>query len=163
MNNDELIEKLLEKQYWVIDFLPRQVPVGSAGQFFAVEEYLLSRGNKERMHGSFAEIVLKLNCYRDILVREVSEEKWQLNPQPAELVRMFTRPKKNVFLQILLEKDSTLITFDSTDSYLTVYNPSSALKTLLQQLTAAQGLFFRQPGEERKTKADKELKEWRTM
>ena len=66
-------------------------------------------------------------------------------------------------LQILLEKDNTLITFDSTDSYLTVYNPSSTLKTLLQQLAAAQGLFFRQPNEGKKTKTDKELKEWRTM
>ena len=163
MNNDELIEKLLEKEYLVIDFLPRQVPSGSAGQFFDVEEYLLSKGNKERLHGSFAEIVLKLNCYRDILVKEVNEEKWQLNPQPAELIRMFTRPKKNVFLQILLEKDNTLITFDSTDSYLTVYNPSSTLKTLLQQLAAAQGLFFRQSNDGKKTKTDKELKEWRTM
>ena len=33
-----MIEELLQKPYWVIDFLPQQVPADSAGQFFAVCE-----------------------------------------------------------------------------------------------------------------------------
>ena len=43
MENDfnEKVERLLETPYWVIDFLPMQVPQGSAGQFFAVEQYYL--------------------------------------------------------------------------------------------------------------------------
>ena len=36
----EKIDKLLKKQYYVIDVLPKQVPNNSKGQFFEVEEYL---------------------------------------------------------------------------------------------------------------------------
>ena len=38
-----MIETLLNKPYWVVDFLPEQVPEGSAGQFFAVEDYWLRK------------------------------------------------------------------------------------------------------------------------
>ena len=34
---DGIVERLIEAPYWVIDFLPRQVPTDSGGQFFVVE------------------------------------------------------------------------------------------------------------------------------
>ena len=34
------IEELLNTPYWIIDILPKQVPAGGAGQYFAVEKYL---------------------------------------------------------------------------------------------------------------------------
>ncbi len=32
-DNDRIVNDLLEKQYYVIDFLPRQVPKDAEGQF----------------------------------------------------------------------------------------------------------------------------------
>ena len=37
------IDELLETPYWIIDILPKQVPMDSPGQYFAVEEYYLSK------------------------------------------------------------------------------------------------------------------------
>ena len=34
------IEELLNTPYWIIDILPKQVPAGSAGQYFVIEKYL---------------------------------------------------------------------------------------------------------------------------
>ena len=36
-----MIEEYLEKPYWVIDILPKQVPADSRGQYFEIEEYYL--------------------------------------------------------------------------------------------------------------------------
>ena len=58
MDKEKMVEELLEKSYRVVDFLPEQVPEGSAGQFFAVEKYYM---NPERMKGfrrKFADILL---------------------------------------------------------------------------------------------------------
>ena len=42
MKDTDFIESLLEKPYWLIDVLPKQVPAGSAGQYFKAERYFLS-------------------------------------------------------------------------------------------------------------------------
>lgn len=38
----DIIDKLLEKSCYIVDFLPEQVPVNCGGQFFKVETYLLN-------------------------------------------------------------------------------------------------------------------------
>lgn len=43
MNREALIEELLEKPYWVIDILPKQVPIDSDGQYVAIEQYYLQK------------------------------------------------------------------------------------------------------------------------
>jgi hypothetical protein len=54
------IEELLNTPYWIIDILPKQVPAGSAGQYFAIEKYLretqLSDIKKKHVN-----LILKLN------------------------------------------------------------------------------------------------------
>ena len=42
MDKTDIIENLLSKPYWLIDVLPKQVPAGSAGQYFKAERYSLS-------------------------------------------------------------------------------------------------------------------------
>ena len=70
MENDfnEKVERLLDTPYWVIDFLPMQVPQDSKGEFFAVEQYYLQEPQRERLCRQFIDVVLKLNCYHDLLV-----------------------------------------------------------------------------------------------
>ena len=57
-----MIEELLQSPYWVIDFLPRQVPADSVGQFFAVERFFLQETRQTALRRSFADILLKVNC-----------------------------------------------------------------------------------------------------
>ena len=81
---DIITERLLLQPYWVIDFLPKQVPQDSRGQFFAVEQYYLTGKRHERLCRQLADVVLKLNCYHDLTVNHGGDE-WINNPAPEVL------------------------------------------------------------------------------
>ena len=136
------MEELLQKPYWVVDFLPRQVPAKSGGQFFAVEEYYLRSPLRRR----FAEVLLKLNCYYEARVCEPETEKWQVNPPPERLFAWIAENEKD--LCVLLPAEDTLITVNRDDLYMTVYGPSRDVLELLRPLSAAAGLFLWQPPQE---------------
>lgn len=136
------MEELLNKPYWVVDFLPRQVPAKSGGQFFAVEEYYLRSPLRRR----FAEVLLKLNCYYEARVCEPETEKWQVNPPPERLFAWIAENEKD--LCVLLPAEDTLITVNRDDLYMTVYGPSRDVLELLRPLSAAAGLFLWQPPQE---------------
>ncbi|MBQ7519944.1 MAG: hypothetical protein IJU12_06475 [Clostridia bacterium] len=138
------MEELLQKPYWVIDFLPRQVPAKSGGQFFAVEEYYLRSPLRRR----FAEVLLKLNCYYEARVCEPETEKWQVNPPPERLFAWIAENEKD--LRVLLPAEDTLLTVNRDDLYMTVYGPSRDVLELLRPLSAAAGLFLWQPPQEGK-------------
>lgn len=137
-----MMEELLSKPYWVIDFLPRQVPAKGGGQFFAVEKYYL----RSPLRRGFAEILLKLNCYYDIEVCEPETEKWQKNPPPEALFSWIADNEKD--LCVLFPAENALITANRDDLYMTVYAPSEELLQLLRSLAAASGLFLWQPPRE---------------
>ena len=130
---DTIVEGLLEKPYWVVDLLPYQVPENSRGQFFAVERYYLEEPRHGRLCRQFADVLLKLNCYRDI---ELDGEK---NPEPvriAEAVRERTAYIMTGGAMILSEPD---------DTHMTVFNPDGELLGLLRELAPAEGLFLWKP------------------
>ena len=84
MKDTDFIESLLEKPYWLIDVLPKQVPAGSAGQYFNVERYFLSRLNE--FSRKFARVLIRLNWYYDLTV-STDGESWILNGSPEDLAR----------------------------------------------------------------------------
>ena len=69
MNRDEKLESLLDRQYWVVDMLPKQVPANSEGQYFKIEQYYHESPRKEILVEKYANILIKLNCYYDFEVR----------------------------------------------------------------------------------------------
>ena len=69
------IESLLEKPYWLIDILPKQVPAGSAVQYFKAERYFLTW--LDEISWKFARILIRLNCYYDLQV-STDGETWIL-------------------------------------------------------------------------------------
>ena len=135
----DIIDFLLSKPYWLIDVLPRQVPAGTAGKYFRVEEYFLSRLDEIRRR--FARVLIRLNCYYDLQV-STDGEAWILNESPEDLVRRFeestTSPSP---LSILVGSDEALITFSGDDHYMTLYNPDEELLELVRQCAGAEGLF----------------------
>ena len=72
------IEELLEKPYWIIDILPKQVPKDSPGQYFAIEDFFLKEQLTE-IKKKHIDVILKLNCYMDI---SIDGEK---NPAPERI------------------------------------------------------------------------------
>ena len=138
-----MIETLLNKPYWVVDFLPEQVPEGSAGQFFAVEDYWLREPAFSALHRRFTDILLKLNCYYDFQVCAADSEEFVRNPTPDVLAARILGAQEN--LCILLPREDALITLDRDDTCMTVYNPSETLLNRLRLLASAEGLFLWQP------------------
>ena len=143
MDREERVERLLEAAFMVIDPLPRQVPAGSEGQYFAVEDFWLREPQIGALRRKFCSLLLKLNCYFDLDVLLLGREGFARNPAPEELLSWIADPDSS--LNILLPSQDSLITLFSGDVCMTVYHPSDAMLKLLQSLAAAEGLFLWQP------------------
>ena len=124
------IEELLNTPYWIIDILPKQVPAGSAGQYFAIEKYLretqLSDIKKKHVN-----LILKLNCYRDISLDEDKE----INISPEKIADAIYKRYVNIMV------DDAMIVSEPEDTYLTIYNPDEDLLTLMKELASGEGMF----------------------
>ena len=137
------IEELLEKPYWVIDILPKQVPAESPGRFFDVERYLLEHPQVDALKARKLSVMLKLHCYYDLQISTDVCETWAENPSPEVL-----RAALDSYLYVLLPGEQALITVDPGDINMTLYNASEDLLALVRQLAAAEGLFVWQPPQE---------------
>ena len=120
---------LLSKPYWLIDVLPKQVPAGSAGQYFKAERYFLSW--LDGIVRKFARILIRLNCYYDLQV-STDGETWILNASPEDLVHRFEESAASHSpLSVLIGSKDALITFSGDDHYMTIYNPDEELLELV--------------------------------
>lgn len=138
---DKITERLLETPYWVVDFLPMQVPTGSRGQFFAIEKYFFTGPRLERFCRQAADVVLKINCYHDLTVNHGGDE-WIKNPAPAVLAEWLTAALMGGHLCALIDDGDAMITASGGDSCLVIYNPSPDLLQLIQPLATACGLYL---------------------
>ena len=143
---DKITERLLLQPYWVIDFLPRQVPQDSRGHFFAVEQYYLTGERHERLCRQLADVVLKLNCYHDLTVNHGGDE-WIKNPAPEVLAAWIIESLHHGHLCALVDDGESLITASSGDTSITLYSPSDDLLQLAGQLATAAGLHLWQPNQ----------------
>ncbi len=142
-DKDKTVERLLERPYWVIDPLPKQVPQDSKGQYFAVEQFYLEGPQYERLCQQFADVLLRLNCYYDLHVSHDNE--WVTNPEPTIMVEWLTESLRHGHMCALIGDCDALITASGGDISLTLYNPSPDLLQLAQALTTTAGLHLWQP------------------
>lgn len=130
----DIIEERLKEAYWIIDILPKQVPMLSQGQYGSVEQYYLKDSSLRKKQ---LNILLKLNCYYDlVLLSNVGQIR---NPEPEQLKSLVGEE----YLNMLIGK--ALIVIDHTDTYMTVYGADHELLDLIRQLALAEGLFVWQP------------------
>lgn len=144
MNRDDRLESLLERQYWVVDMLPKQVPADSEGQYFKIEQYYLESPRKEIICEKYTNILIKLNCYYDFDI--LFDEKWQNNPAPhflAECVSRCFSSSRPLF--VLLDSADALLGLDGDDTTMTIYNPNENLLELVGALASSEGLFLWKP------------------
>ena len=140
-----MIEELLQRPYWVVDLLPCQVPENSRGQFFAVEQFYLKGSRETSLLQKFTDILLKLNCYYDLLVFPDAGEEAVRNPKPETLSEWMAG--EHSALNALIESGPTLITWSSGSTNLTVFAPTEAILELIRKLAGASGLFVWKPPE----------------
>ena len=104
------VEDLLQSSYWIIDILPSQVPEDCPGQFFSVEEYFLQGDRIEEIKQKHIDLVLKLNCYRDISISDETV----VNPLPKHIADEM----KKRYLYIMVGE--SMILSEPDDTHLTV-------------------------------------------
>lgn len=139
-NPNIVVERLIEQPHWVIDLLPERVSQDSSGQFFTVERYYLEEPQHTCLCHRFADVLLKLNCYHDLLVSHDGE--WVKNPDPATLATWLNESLGNGHLCALVDDGESLITASGGDTHMTLYGPSPALLELVGKLATASGLFL---------------------
>ena len=136
------IDEYLDKPYWIIDILPKQVPQDAGGQYFAVERYYLDRIGLLRE--KYAHMLIKLNCYYDLTVSHDGEN-WKRNPDPEDmegwLGACLSVAPTDPSLFVMVKQELTLMMASRENTHITVYNPTDALIDLLRQLAIAEGLF----------------------
>ncbi len=144
MNRDDRLESLLERQYWVVDMLPKQVPADGEGQYFKIEQYYLESPRKEIICEKYTNILIKLNCYYGFEI--LFDERWQNNPTPYFLAECVSRCfSSNRPLFVLLDSADALLGLDGDDTTLTIYNPTDSLLELVGVLASSEGLFLWKP------------------
>ena len=140
-----MIEAFFEKDYWILDFLPRQVPEKRGGRFFAVEEYYLEPLRYTILREHFAEILLKLYCYYNLRLFVDDDMEGIANPEP-ELLASHIKSNQNE-LCFLIGSSESLITLARDDTHMTVYAPTENLLELIRTLAEAVGLFVWKPNQ----------------
>ena len=122
------IEELLEKPYWIIDILRKQVPKDGPGQYFAIEDFFLEERLLE-IKKKHINVILKLNCYMDIMI---DDEK---NPSPEQI--------RNIMLEryVYIMLGDAMILSEPDDTHLTAFNPDEGLLNLIKEISSSEGLF----------------------
>ncbi len=129
------IGELFRAPYWIIDILPAQVPEESAGQYFAVEKYYLDKERMARIKQKHIDVVLKLNCYRDITL----DEDEIVNPSPQQIAQEMRSET------VCIMTDEAMILSDPDDTHMPLFNPDENLLELVRGIAAAEGLFVWKP------------------
>lgn len=140
------IERLLEKPYCLIDILPYQVPADAKGQYFSIEQYFLQPEERMRLAKKFARLVLRLNCYAEIVTVCLPDDTSTRNAAPAQLeawVKACVSAEQTDIQTIyfLIPEADAMIALCQDDTYMTLYNPNAHLRQLVAQLAMAEGLF----------------------
>ena len=138
-----MIDDFFNKEYWVVDFLPKQVPENAGGRFFSVEQYYLETYRYAVLREQFSEILLKLYCYYDLQLFVDDDSEGIANPDPELLASHIKDNQGN--LCILVGASEGLITLSRDDTHMTVYAPSEDLFELIRMLADAVGLFVWKP------------------
>lgn len=130
---EDQIECLLEKSFWVVDFLPEQVSAERSKQYFAVENFCCNSQYINQLCQKFAYLIIKLSCYFDI----------DGNPSPKYISAQVTDCTTRGYVNFLFADEDVLVTLNGGDLYMTVYNPNERFLQLLRSIVASEGLFLR--------------------
>lgn len=129
------VEELLQEPYVLVDILPMRVPAGSPGQYFAVEKYYLQEPQVSAVKQKQIDLILKLNCYRDI-----SADEWEtVNPPPEKLAEAMHREP------LMIMTGDSMFFSEPDDLCMTLYHPDGELLSLVRTLAAGEGLYVWEP------------------
>lgn len=126
------IDELLNTPYWIIDILPKQVPANSVGQYFDVAKYYMDENRLQQIKQKHINVILKINCYKDI---SIDEEK-EINPS----IERIEKEMRSRYLYIMI--GDSMILSEADDTHMTLFNPDEELLELVKDIASKEGLFI---------------------
>ncbi|MCR5199332.1 MAG: hypothetical protein K6D55_11220 [Prevotella sp.] len=135
------VDDYLEKPYWLIDILPKQVPANSRGQYFKIERYWLQQPQFGSICSKFANLLIKLNCYYEVSVADASGAA-SVGLQPESIEKMLTGGDA---VYMVMDSENAMFSFNGDDHYMTLYNPSKELLEFVSLLASSEGLLVWKP------------------
>lgn len=141
-NSIETVDELLEKECYIIDWLPETVSKNTAAQFLDVEYYLLNSKRHSILKDKFISIILKMMCYYHISILLNGWIDW---PKPEMIENAISEIMINHSgtLDCLFPEEHALLVFNWDCLNLSVYNPSETMQRLFEQIAFSEGLFWR--------------------
>lgn len=138
----QLVDELLEKECYIIDYLPETVPSDAEGQFWEVEHYLLNRKQYIWFRERFVAVILKIMCYCHIVILWNG---WIDRPKPEQINQAVSQimGNRSGTLNCVFPTERSLLTVDGDCLNLTVYHPSGKMCRLLKRIAESEGLFWR--------------------
>ena len=138
----QIVDRLLETPCYIIDFLPQQVPKDCAGQFFAVEDYLLKHHGRYGLRDRFVHIILKAMCYYPV---SVHWGEWIEQPAPEQVVEIIDTiiEKHSGDINMVFTSKAALLQFGWDCLNISIYNPDEEMCVLFEKLATSEGMFWR--------------------
>lgn len=137
-----LVDQLLEKPCYIIDFLPQKVKENCNGQFFEVENYLLNHYDRFGIRDRIICTLLKMMCYYPV---SVLWGEWIENPKPEQVVYIIDTimKKQSGELNVIFTNKDALLQFDWDCLNISIYNPDAEMKILFEKIASSEGMFWR--------------------
>ena len=137
-----IINKFLEKSCYIMDFLPKQVPVDYSEQFFEVETYLLNNYDFCGLRDRFVGVILKVMCYYPVYIHW---GKWIKQPTPEQVIKIIDTILENHSgdINILFPSKDALLQFGWNSLNISIYNPDEEMCMLFEKIAISEGLFWR--------------------
>lgn len=138
----QIVDRLLEKTCYIVDFLPQQVPKSCGGQFFKVENYFLNEYERYGIRDKFICIILKAMCYYPV---SVYCGKWIEQPEPEQVVKIIHTITENHSgdMNVVFTSKDALLQFGWDCLNISVYNPDEEMCILFEKIAASEGMFWR--------------------
>ena len=136
------VDRLLETQCFIIDFLPKQVPEESGEQFFRIENYLLNNYERFGIKDKIIRIILKAMCYYPV---SVFWKKWIKQPTPEQVVEIIDSIIDNHSgdMNMIFTSKEALLQFGWDCLNISIYNPDEKMCELFEKIAVSEGMFWR--------------------
>lgn len=137
---DALVEELLTKDVYIVDYLPRTVPQNSGGQYFDVEYYLLNSPRYTALKDKFSSVIFKLMCYYRVCIPWDGGWVDQPNPELIDHIIAEIMDCHSGTLTCLFPDELALLVFDWDCLNLTT-TPAPKCSSCLHRLRLLKGCF----------------------
>ena len=138
----QIVDRLLETQCYIIDFLPQQVIKDCGGQFFKVENYFLNHYDLYGLRDRFIRTILKVMCYYPI---SVYWGEWIEQPSPEQVAEIIDTIMENHSgdMNMLFTSKDALLQFGWDCLNISIYNPDEEMCMLFEKIATSEGMFWR--------------------